>query len=134
MNETTGELSYVLVVDDDPGVRVLLRLMLLGLGYTALPAAGGHEAVQLLRDRPGPVSLVLMDVQMPGGDGPATLAALRQIDPHLACCFMTGDSGRYTEAELLGFGALTVLYKPFTKDDLAGVLSGAAATGARPPA
>ena len=54
-----------------------------------------------------------LDVRMPDQDGPAILHALRQINPAVRCCFMTGDSGDYSQAELLATGALDVLPKPF---------------------
>lgn len=51
-------------------------------------------------------------------DGPATLATTRNLAPHVPCCFMSGDTGRYTEAELLGLGAAAVLPKPFQLGEL----------------
>jgi CheY-like chemotaxis protein len=61
-----------------------------------------------------------MDVQMPGMDGPQTLAALRQISPAVLCCFMTGHPGRYSEGELPDRGA-AFIGKPFVMADLAGL-------------
>lgn len=60
---------------------------------------------------------------MPGRDGPETLAALRELDPHLRFCFMTGESGRYSDQDLLGLGALAVFHKPFTPGELVGPLT-----------
>jgi DNA-binding NtrC family response regulator len=118
----------VLVVDDEPSIRVLLSVMLGRLGCTALPASGCQEAVEALRSQSNPVSLALVDVRMPGGDGPTTLVALRAIDPDLPCCFMTGYAGHYSEEELIGRGALGVLYKPFAAAALVGVLRRSRAT------
>jgi DNA-binding NtrC family response regulator len=126
------EFPCVLVVDDEPAIRGLLQVMLRRLGYTPLLAPGCAEAVQTFRGRTGPVALALVDVRMPGGDGPATLAALRALDPGLPCCFMTGHSGAYSEEELLGRGALGVLYKPFPEHALAGVLRRSQAGGPVP--
>jgi CheY-like chemotaxis protein len=127
-------LPCVLVIDDDPAVLGLLRVLLHRLGYAPLVAPGAARAVQALRDHPTPVALALLNVHLAGEDGPAALAALRRIDPRLPCCFMTGGSLRYTEAELLAFGAAAVLLKPFAEADLAGVLGRVAPGGERPPA
>jgi DNA-binding response OmpR family regulator len=65
------------------------------------------------------VDLVLLDVRMAGRDGPETLAALQALDPSVRACFMTGDSGRYSDTELLNRGALAVIRKPFAIRELA---------------
>jgi CheY-like chemotaxis protein len=102
----------VLVVDDDDGVRRLLEVGLPGPGLVVRVAASGAEAVALYREHHRRIGVVLLDVRMPGMDGPQTLAALRQVVPGLRCCFMTGDMGPYSEADLLGRGAALVLPKP----------------------
>src|SRR3954470_4105826 len=79
----------VLVVDDEPLVRSLLGHVLQSRGYRFLPAAGGVEAVGLYREHAAAIGLVLLEVQIAGMDGPRTLAALRHIDPHVRCCFMS---------------------------------------------
>jgi two-component system, OmpR family, response regulator len=59
---------------------------------------------------------------MPGMDGPATLAALKAIEPSLRCWFMTGEPGGYTAEGLLAPGAERVLLKPFKVPELAAEL------------
>jgi CheY-like chemotaxis protein len=125
MSEGFDGRPCVLVVDDDAGLRGLLWHQLRSLGYAALLAPCGAEAVRTYARHAGDVALALVDVRMRGGDGPDTLAALRQLDPGLPCCFITSDPGHYTQADLLALGALAVLHKPFSQADLARVLSGA---------
>ena len=72
--------------------------------------------------------MVLLDVNMPGMDGPMTLAALRAVDPGLKCCFMSGGSIPYTLDDLVGMGVEGVLLKPFTTDALTKVAKTAHAT------
>jgi CheY-like chemotaxis protein len=104
----------VLVVDDEEGVRKMLGLALRQHGFAVRLASGGPEAVALYRAHHETIAVVLLDVRMAGMDGPATLAALRQANPQVRCCFMSGDTGQYTVEELLALGASHVLQKPFS--------------------
>jgi CheY-like chemotaxis protein len=73
----------ILIVEDDPGIRQLLRLFLEHKGYTAKSAANGREALkQLQPDQPLPV-LILLDLMMPIMDGAAFRQA-QQADPRIA--------------------------------------------------
>ncbi len=101
----------VLLVDDDPDVLGMLTQALRTYGFDVAPASSGEEAARLYRARPADV--VLCDVVMPGMDGPATLLALRALDPALPFVFMSGLWGRYAKEELLALGAAAVVEKPF---------------------
>ena len=111
--DTAPRKTGVLVIDDEATVRTLLALCLRSAGFTVWQAANGREGLELYRARPAEIDLVLLDVRMPGLDGPRTFAALREIDPEVRCCFMSGDSGDYTVGELLAAGAIGFLSKPF---------------------
>lgn len=108
----------VLVVDDDAGVRTLLNNILRQQGFAAWLAGDGKQAVELYQEWCAEIDLVLLDVRMPGLDGPQTMAALRRFDPEVRCCFMTGDSGDYTVNNLLEQGAARVISKPFHLQDI----------------
>jgi CheY-like chemotaxis protein len=112
----------LLVVDDEGGVRGLLDVGMRQEGFAVWLAADGQEALDLYRRRRGAIDVVLMDVRMPGLDGPQTLAALQGIDPQVRCCFMSGDPGSYTEQGLCELGADAVLRKPFRLAEVARVL------------
>src|SRR5262245_42154394 len=96
----------ILVVDDDAMLRTLLVAVLARKGFRIWAAGEGHAAIDLFRRLQGQVSLVLLDVCMPGLDGPRTLAELRRLEPGLRACFMSGHTGNYAPEELLGQGAL----------------------------
>jgi CheY-like chemotaxis protein len=66
--------------------------------------------------------VVLLDVDMPDLDGPETLDALRELNPEVQACFMSGDSGNYQPDDLRKRGAAHVIAKPFLLKDLANVL------------
>jgi CheY-like chemotaxis protein len=87
-------------------------------------AADGHEAVAMFLQHRDEVRVVLLDVNMPGLDGPAALAQVRRADPAVPCCFMTGYSDRYTADELLALGATCLFGKPFRFDVVLETLRG----------
>jgi CheY-like chemotaxis protein len=114
-------IANVLLVDDDPDIRSIGRLSLESVGgWTVLQAASGAEALDIARRSPPDV--ILLDVMMPGMDGPATLAALR-ADPDTAripVIFITArlqpnDLGHY-----MSLGVAGVIPKPFDPMRLAG--------------
>jgi CheY-like chemotaxis protein len=108
----------VLVVDDETAVRRTLGAMLRCHGYEPIPAKGGAEAVEVCRARAGELVGAVVDVRMPGMDGPATLDALRAVRPDLPCVFVSGDAGDYSVGELLARGASAVLAKPVRLEEL----------------
>jgi CheY-like chemotaxis protein len=103
----------VLLVEDEPDVRKMLEFALRCHGFLVRSAAESQSAVQLYRRHHGTVDVVLLDVQMPGVDGPQTLLALQEIHPGVHCVFMSGYTGKYSADQLLALGASRVLEKPF---------------------
>ena len=108
----------VLVADDDENIRFLLRLTLRQAGFHPLVAADGHEAVELFLRYKDEVRVVLLDVYMPGLDGPSALAQIRQIAPQVRCCFMSGHAAHYGADNLLALGAARVFEKPFDLEEV----------------
>lgn len=109
----------VLVVDDMGLILTLLKLELEENGCNVWVASDGASAIELYRKRRAEIDIVLLDVQMPGLDGPATLAALQEVNPDLRACFMTGNPGVYTEQDLIERGAAWVFNKPFRTAEVA---------------
>src|SRR5437016_1778549 len=103
----------ILVVDDEVCMRGVLTIAMRQQGFVVWLAAACLEALDLYRLHHEAIDVVLMDVRMPGQDGPQTLAALQEVNPQIRCCFMTGDLGNYTEERLRSLGAAAVLRKPF---------------------
>jgi CheY-like chemotaxis protein len=113
----------ILVVDDEAVVRNFLNVGLQHYGFDVWLAADGQQAIQVYQQHGSKIDLVLLDVRMPGLDGPQTLAALLQLNPQLRCCFMTGQAGGYSQTQLLNFGAYYVFYKPFQLAKMVKVLA-----------
>ncbi len=112
------EKPVVLVVDDERAVGQMLEVSLRDYGFAVRRATNGRPAVDIFREHHSSIALVLLDVQMAGMDGPATLAALQRIKPDLKCCFMSGSTGGYSAQALLDMGAARVFTKPFVSLNL----------------
>jgi PAS domain S-box-containing protein len=84
------ERGLVLLVDDEPMLRKMARIMLERLGYEAITAADGVEALEVFRARQDYVQCVLLDLTMPLMDGWETLAVLRALRPDLPVILVSG--------------------------------------------
>ncbi|WP_159993177.1 PAS domain S-box protein [Roseomonas sp. 18066] len=123
-----GQGERVLVVDDEPSVRLLVTEVLEDLGYAALEAADGPAGLRILRS-PARIDLLVTDVGlpqgMPGGMNGRQLAeAARRLRPGLRILFITG----FAESAVLSHGDLgpgmQLLTKPFSLEALAARLRG----------
>ena len=110
--------ATLLVVDDDDMVRVTIQRMLAHLGYDAITATSGEEALALFEASRQDISGVIMDVTMPGLGGVGTFHRLREIDGQVKIVVSSGDLGSLAVEELLGFGASYLLAKPFPTEEL----------------
>ncbi len=109
----------VLVVDDEPTVRMLVADVLYDLGYAAIECEDGASGLKILQGS-GRVDLLVTDVGLPGGmNGRQVADAARALRPDLKVLFITG----YAENAVVGHGQLdpgmAILTKPFNIDDLA---------------
>jgi two-component system, OmpR family, response regulator len=104
----------ILCVDDDRDIGVIVEAALALAGYRVHIARSGSEAMSLLMGATQ-IDLVLMDVMMPGLDGPATLQLFGQHPrtAHLPVIFLTAKVMPAEVAQLLLLGAIGVLRKPF---------------------
>lgn len=119
----------VLVVDDDSILRGLLSSGLASEGFPVWSASSGPEAVRIYAEHLRQIDVVLLDVRMPGWDGPRALRSLQALNPGLCCWFMTGMVGRDTERELLSLGAARFFAKPFHFTELVQALHHAKPAG-----
>jgi CheY-like chemotaxis protein len=109
----------ILLVEDDPGVRDLARLVLHGQGYTLLEAMDTQEATLLFRRYSGPIHLVLTDVVMPGGNGRSLVEQLSQSQPNLKVLFMSGYTDNVIAQQGVLDSGVSFLQKPFSPITLA---------------
>jgi DNA-binding response OmpR family regulator len=105
--------AHVLVVDDDPSIRVLCRVNLELAGWTVRDAASLAEARDHLAD--GAVRVVLLDANLGAENGVAFLRELRAAHPATKVAMLTGLAER---PRLGDVAPDTVIAKPFTLDEL----------------
>jgi CheY-like chemotaxis protein/two-component sensor histidine kinase len=123
-NSTPVGLETVLLVEDEPGVRVLAETVLKKLGYKVLVADSGEAALDIWRDSKGTVDILLTDVIMPQMSGGDLAHTLRGMNPRLKILFMSG----YTDDMIASHGVLAgetqLIQKPFTAEALGRKLRG----------
>jgi two-component system cell cycle sensor histidine kinase/response regulator CckA len=114
-----GGMETILLVEDEAGVRQLVREMLRTLGYTILEAASGEEAIRLFAENMNRIDLLLTDVIMPRMSGRQLTQHLRNVRPEQKVLYMSG----YPDDVLAQHRALGesvfLLQKPFEPDALA---------------
>jgi CheY-like chemotaxis protein len=115
-------LETVLLAEDEDAVRRLVREMLERLGYTVLEAGSGVEALELCREHPGSIDLLLTDLVMPRMGGRQLAQRAAELRPRMPVLYMSGyTDDALTEGCPLDEGA-AFLQKPFTLPALARLL------------
>jgi CheY-like chemotaxis protein len=118
-----GRKPGILIADDMVLMLTLLKFELEKSDLAVWLAVDGDDALDLYRKHRHEIDLVLLDVRMPGLDGPHTLSALLKIRPDVCCCFMTGNPRPYTVEGLLALGAIRVFQKPFAVSEVTDTLA-----------
>jgi CheY-like chemotaxis protein len=122
-----GPAPAILVVDDEAALRQFAEMMLEEIGYSAVLAASGRQAVQTLLQDPEAIAGVLLDMTMPGMSPEETFRQLKEIRPDLPVLILSGElestvRARFGAAALAGF-----IQKPYTEVELEASLKGALA-------
>ncbi len=105
----------ILVVDDDPQIRRVLRMALVAQGYESSDAAAGEEALEMMRA--GKFDLVLLDMNMPGMGGLETCRAIRSSSS-VAIIMLTVRDAESDKVGALDAGADDYVVKPFRMPEL----------------
>ncbi len=125
MSKVSG-VGRILVMDDEDFIRELSYEMLKSMGYEAVTAKDGAEAIKLYKEAiesNNPFSAVIMDLTVPGGvGGKEAISVLKEIDPNVKAIVSSGYSNEMIKSELSRYGFIGVLNKPYQKDDLGEVL------------
>jgi DNA-binding NarL/FixJ family response regulator len=103
----------ILVVDDNEMVRSLLGTFFRHQGLFVWLASDGEEAVEIYENYQDEIAFVVMEVHMPRINGLDTLLKLKELDPHVACYFVSDDWAPDTVREVMETGAVGLVMKPF---------------------
>ncbi len=133
-------MANILIVDDDPGVRVTIRIVLERAGHAVVVADDGSTGLAIFED--GNFDLLILDIFMPGMDGLETMKLIHQRQPLIPILVISGhpvswDSGTAPDFLKMAtkLGAILSLQKPFGPTELLAAVSGClAAARPSPPA
>lgn len=111
-----GNMTQLLIVDDEQGIRLLLKEVFKKENISTALAADGQEAITLATQQSFQCALV--DMRMPGMSGLETLKALKVLDPQLPVIMMTAYGERDVIAEAQQIGIAGYFTKPFSIFDV----------------
>lgn len=109
-------LGRILVVDDEPQIRRVMRTTLAANGYEVADARTGEEVMSRLG--PGAFDLVLLDINMPGLGGLETCRAIRDAQRSVAIIMLTVRNAEHDKVHALDAGADDYITKPFSMPEL----------------
>ncbi len=110
------EQRKVLIVDDEPDIREILKLLLNSNGYEVFCASEGENAIRLLKENPS-TDLIILDVMMPHEDGITVLKKIREFSK-VPALFLTAKIQESDKAEAYASGGDDYLTKPFSQNEL----------------
>jgi two-component system, cell cycle sensor histidine kinase and response regulator CckA len=113
-----GQGELILVVDDEPYIRETTRAALEVNGYRVLTAGDGSEGLALYREHRVEIRAVLLDMVMPVLDGPATMDALRQLDPQVRILPTSGSRTACRVATAMAPEKNAFLQKPYKDEEM----------------
>lgn len=114
--DTSSDPIQVLVVDDEKDIRDGSERILTRAGFEVFKASRGDEALETITG--GNISIVLLDLKMPGMDGMEVLDRIRQMDAGILVIVITGYATVQTAIEAMKQGAYDFIPKPFEPDQL----------------
>jgi CheY-like chemotaxis protein len=99
----------VLVIDDEPTVRTITKIILTRLGYEVLVADNGRQGLELNHQEHPDV--IVLDLSMPEMDGVDVLTQIRRVDRHQPVIIVTGDSRPEMEQQIRALGISAFIVK-----------------------
>jgi len=118
LEKATPGSESILVVDDEEILRDLMKNVLGDLGYEAMLASNGEEAVEVYREHKEEIDLVIVDMVMPKMGGKKTFEELKRIDPGVKALLASGYSKNKAVQRILDLGVKGFLHKPFSVQEI----------------
>ncbi len=116
--EATAQRETILLVEDEPAIRQLMRRALEQRGYTVLEARNGEQALAVAERHRGPIHLLITDVVMPGMNGFDLAHHLTRSHPRLRVLFVSGHGEHPGVRQGLREAQHPFLLKPYTQEAL----------------
>ena len=111
-------MKTVLIIDDEPGHRLMVRAVLEDADWHVLEAASGEEGLVVFAASADRIAVALVDMRMPGMDGQMTMQKLHAQNPRLPVVLLTAFGSVGTAVEAMKQGAFDYLTKPADNDEL----------------
>jgi DNA-binding NtrC family response regulator len=108
----------VLIVENEPLVREAMEDILTAGGLNAIGTGSGQEGIAAYMARQQEIALVILDMRLPGMDGPAILKALRRINPSLKAIISSAYDEQEIKRGFNGEPVSSILRKPFDAEEL----------------
>ena len=103
----------ILVIDDEEGVRAVLKIMLEKFGFTTLTASDGPEGVEIFRRHVDEIRAVVLDLTMPHMNGEAVFKEIRRIHPQACVLLSSGYTEEDTSKRFAGDSPAGFIQKPY---------------------
>ncbi len=111
----------ILISDDEPPIRELLKLVLQGEGYNVFIVSDGIEALEIVKKTP--IDVAILDIKMPRLNGIEALKEIKTIDPSIEVIIITGFADfESLRKSMVEYGAFDYLLKPFKGTDITTIL------------
>ena len=108
----------ILLVDDEEMVRTGLKIIFTHRGYQISEAANGKDAIQKFTEASPPISLVLLDLELPDMSGMKVLSKLREVDAQVKVILFSGNIADRDTSKAQELGAVDMIPKPFRNHNL----------------
>ncbi|MBU1109224.1 MAG: PAS domain-containing protein [Candidatus Riflebacteria bacterium] len=115
----TGDNEMLLLVEDDPGVMKMTKMLLERLGYRVIAAGAPRAAISLAKAHQDKIKLLITDVIMPEMDGRMLATQLQLISPELKILFMSGYTANVVAQQNILDADTNFIQKPFSMRDIA---------------
>ena len=122
----TDNRPKIMVVDDDPGMRVTLEAIIEDEGYDVVAVEDGDAAIELAKKTH--FGLIFLDIKLPGINGVEAFREIKRVSPDTVVVMMTGFSLEHLVVEALEEGAYAVVYKPLDLDQITDIIQSATRT------
>jgi DNA-binding response OmpR family regulator len=116
------ERPTVLVVDDEEDLRDIMRRMLERRGFTALVAGDSHQAIEVCREHPGDIDVLVTDLGLPGVSGGELSRTASELRPNMQVIYISGLPREIAVADGLIAEDALLVKKPFSTEGLIAAL------------